>query len=329
MIITSESRKEINKKTMADLASNYATEFAHLLGYERDIRITQEKVISEKGEAREIFLKKFQPKTYSKPLKRIARIRYQDLKTKINNGLAFFQDGVAYIPITALTEEERGLVSCLRPDEATKIGFFDRMLLNKSEAYCSLNGFGSEIGHIVGDRIYQGRVHNGLGESLDIASQLLELSKNVQLLTQTTIKVGDLNETLTKHLEDYISKRREEIEIYETLLFEGDTIAKQKALQTGLCSPRNADFVVALLKKQYVMSTHYDGTILFIGVFDSMGRDLGKTYRRLGEILANPAVTNMETALCELGYSFERLEMYKGVFGKDIFERAKRISSAN
>jgi hypothetical protein len=329
MIIASESRKGMNKKTLADLASDYATEFAHLLGHNGDITVGEKEVIFDKTEAREVFLKKFEPKTYSKSLKRIARIRYQDLKTKINNGLAFVQDGVAYIPITDLTEEERGLVSCLRPDEATKIGFFRRMILNESEAYCSLNGFGSEIGHLVGNRIYQGRVHNGLGESLDIASQLLELSKNVQLLTRTATKVDEPNSILSRYIEDYVSKRREEIELYEDLLFDGKDAAKQKALEIGLCKPNNVDFAVALLRKQYAMSTHYDGTLLFLGIFDSVGRDLRRTYTRLGEILANPSVMNIETALKELGYSPDKLLRYNGIFGKDIFERAKRVIPAD
>jgi len=328
MIITRQQAGNMNKQTLADLASDYATEFAHLLGHEGDVRIGPEELVYEREEALNLFLKKFQTQTYSKPIKNFLRAMEDNTKYKIVHGAAFVQDGVAFIPLLDLSEDERKLVKRLQPKKQEISSLYSKALttfFGRNAGYVSFYGFGSEIAHLTGNKIYPGRVHNGLGEALDLASQIVEFSKDVTFLYERTNQRDNPKEIIKEKLEQDISEGRKEIVLYETLLFEGEKATKQKMIELGMFKARDVNLALRLLKKQYIMTSHYDGRKLFLEIFDSVNGDLNQTYKKLGNILSNPNVTDMGNALGELGYTPEVLSKYQRIFEKGMFERAKRL----
>ena len=329
MIITKQLARDMNKTTLATLASDYATEFAHLLGHVGDVRIEPEELVYEKKEALNLFLKKFQPKSFSRPMKKSAKVRYNYEKEQINQKIARVQDGIAFIPLSDLSRREIELVEKIKPNQPKKHDLCSKLvglLFGINADYASLNGFGSEIAHLTGHRIYPTGAPNGLGEALDIFSTILELRKNVKFLYGQKDKEDDSEAIIAEELKRDIAENRKEVVLYEALLFQGDEAAKQKIVELGLFKSRDLDFVLHLLKREYLMSNHYDGSKLFVEIIDSVNGDLNQAYRKLGRILTNPLVTDMDCALTEIGYTPEALSKYRGVFGKNISERIKQLS---
>lgn len=326
MIITREYAKNLSKQTLADLASQHATEFAHLLGHEGDVDIKPEEIIYDKNEARAHFLEDRAYKDFLGLDRKAAKFFYKKKKSWVRKGSAFVENGVAFIPLSRLSEKEENLVKMLQPKKdfnwySTLPSFF------KKRDYMSLQGFGAEIGHLTGDKIYSGKTKENLGEALDVASQLLELSKDITFLGDQC-PPENLDSFSKELCDELLSGYRVDYTLCETLLLEGKAAALMKMTELGPYSLTVLDIALSTLQIDYITTTHYDGKKLFLEVHDSVEGDFDKTYKKLGSILSNPNVDSMESALKELGYSAEELSKYEGVFGT-IQERASRICQHN
>jgi hypothetical protein len=332
MIITRQFAKSMDKRTLAELASDYATGYAHLLGYDGEVRIGPDEIIFNKKEAKAHFLKKFEPRSYpkSESIRELARFRYQYVLDDINNESAFVQDGVAFIPLAGLSTDEMEIVEQLRPDKSYEQSLFSFILddlRGKRKEYASLNGFGGEIGHLVGAKIFSSAVSDNLDEALDVSSQLFEFSKNVEFLSREWPEAINPLAFTDESLKEKVSCFRRKVEFFETLLFEGESATMWKMVALKYCSSEYAEPSLRFLRREYMLTKHYDGIKLFVEVVDSVGGDLAKAYLRLGGILADPDVKDMASALGELGYTPERLAKYQGMFGGSMFDRAKLLES--
>jgi hypothetical protein len=317
MIITRETAKRMTKKTLSELASEYATEFAHLLGHTGDIIISPEEVIFDKNEAKEVFLKKYDPKTFSmEETKEIAKIMQRNTMHKINQNNAFVQNGIAYIPITNIDENQYKIIQQFQPSNK----FIDRvreMFLLGHKNYVLLYGFGSEIAHLTGDKIFQNRVSNGLGEALDMSSSLLEISKDVR----TIAKEKESLSIQYDMIEEKINENRYFLMLFDALIFEKDEKVKQIIEKDINSNPNRTDYIFNNIKRDYQMTSHFEGIKLYLEILDSTERNLNETNLKLGEILAKPHVDSIESAFLEFGYTPQQLAKYEGAFGKNIMER--------
>ena len=332
MIITRQSANRMTKQTLAELASSYATEFAHLLGQDREIIIQPNELIYDTREALDVFLRLYDFKKFSNQFKEYVKIRYEDRKHSIENGLAFVQEGVAFIPLLDLAIEGKEMIKHLQPNRQKNQSLVARigdMFFGEDRNYALLSGFGSEVAHLTGFKLYSDKAHGGLGEALDISSIYLEIAKDIDLLYDRKAKQLDPSKILNELIKHDISSNRTEVLLYESLLFRGEEATKRSMQDLHFCKPSSINLALNILKKQYVMAAHYDGSKLFLEIFDSVKGNLIEAYKKLGTILANPQVTNMETALAELGYTPERLLEYRGAFEKTIPKRAERLLAWN
>ena len=326
MIIDKAAARGMDKDKLSEMASDYATEFSRLLGHKEKIIIKPEQVIFDKKEAKSFFLKKFYSKSFSKEFRKLAKLRRKELKNDINEESAFVFDNVAYIPLSYLDADERSLLR--------KLGINRRLLplleefydmFFREKKYFSLNGFGSEIAHLVGDALYPKETSKHLGESLDMASQILENSKDVRFLYEISDKKSDLEALMKEELDEYISHHRRELDICESWLLDGAETARKKIMDEMPAGKLLANTMLSVIYSNFIFSKHYEGRKLFIELFDSVGGDLRQTYKRLGEILSNGNVRDMYAALKELGYSDEKLSKYEGIFGKNILEKLRYV----
>lgn len=330
MIISRQFAKEVNKAKLAELATGYADEFADKLGAKTRIEIKPEEIIYDPVEAEAFFLKKFKPnRKNSNWAKKFAKARYNDRKMDIREKEPFVDDGVAYTPISELSKNDVDLVSRVfreeeKPESLTA-HLWEKLSKNKSD-YVSLNGFGAEIGHLVGKKLYGGRIQGGIGETFDFLSTLYELSLDIRILCGSEENQADTSLLEAELVDELIDAGRLVTELYETLLFKGEASAEKKLIEIGSCKDRReAKERLALFKINYITTTHFDGFKLFLEIYDRENCDLGKTYTKLGEILSVQGVMTVEDTLRELGFSERKLSRYKGAFGADMMERAKRI----
>jgi hypothetical protein len=318
MIVTRKFARSMDRDVLAELASDYATEFSHLLGYEGEVEIGPNQVISDKEEAKAQFLKKFEPEGHLLFMRGLAKLHYESVLGQINDGSPFVQDGVAFIPVSELSDEN-GLLARTLED-----------IFSRRRGYVSLNGFGAEVAHLTGMKIYNNKASSRLDEALDLGSQLFEHKKDIEFLrSQEPGLEYPYAQVLQAHsegfLQECISERRKQIEIFETLLFEGDSAAMRKSVALGYCAQEDANWRIEEFKHDYLTTTHYDGVKLFVEVFDSVAGELDKAYLRLGSIMSNPKVRGMESALKELGHTPKELARYKGVFDEYLANRYKRL----
>ncbi|MEI7719203.1 MAG: hypothetical protein WCI72_05025 [archaeon] len=327
MIITREAAEKMNKETLAELASKYASEFAHRLGHNGDVVIKPAEVVFDKRDARNQLLATYNPRKYPKSLREFAKFKYDGLKKDIDESSPFVLGGVAFIPIKPLNDDARDLIEMVSPQSVREIGFFER-LINRvcpsKEDYALLYGFGGEVGHITGHKIYKNEAKGGLGEALDIGSSLFELLNDVRFIGEQTKSSKDLDAVFRELYLDNLSFNRQAVSFVETMLFGGVEAMQQQIVAVKKYDKRQATLASLMFKRDYILTSHYDGAKLFLEVYDSVGGNLDKTYLQLGSILAHPKVTNIETALAEVGYSPERLSKYAGLFENTITQRCER-----
>jgi len=202
---------------------------------------------------------------------------------------------------------EKALVEVLQPNKLTGP--------SKNSDYVSLRGFGAEIAHLTDEKIYRDKSHFGLCEALDFASQILELSKDIKFLYGLGKKQAVPETTIIENMVlKYIEFKIKQNDIYEDMLFEGDSFAKLKIMQYFEMDEKNASSLLKEFKRDYVETTHYDGMKLFLEILYSIRLDLPEAYKKLGNVLNNPLITDMETALEELGCTYKELSKYKGTF---------------
>ena len=351
MIITREFAETLDRKKLAELATEYANKFARKLGNPSEIAITPDEVVFDPEEAKRIFyevlIKICQSSDLVAPdgrLKGLPPHHLELLKTALNGSYAqivreietptgFVKGGIAYIPICGLSDDEKNLLAIMqRKSRKTIAGY----------SYASLYCLEAEIGHIVGERLYGEKAKQGLGETIDTFSHRFRISVNVRNLGRMYgISDADLiileNELLEPDIEDmrgitkiYKSLFFGTIEnfkrcVYEYLMKKGtvidyDTFPEEHRGELD----EILDNYIETLKQDYVYSHHLEGTILFFEILDRAG-SLDKAYRRLNELLSNPAIDTAIDALKEFGLSEDEIVRYGDVFKLNPAQRLVRF----
>lgn len=351
MIITKEFAEKLDKKTLAELATKYCNEVAEKLGNDKRIEITPQELIYDLKEAETYFCQNFiKPKRSDSEFDHIC---YKRTKKNIKKS-ALCMDGIAYTPLVRLSKEERDLVLRILGNKPKNPLRRPIDYLFRGEPYLSLRGFGSEMGHLVGDKLYGQKAYSGgLGELLDYLSILYEISFNIRTICKSADKNCLDQGQLEKELIDKnITQIRRDIEIYEALLFEGETSAKQKLIKqiahiietfpfkreisakqkklinqaalgiTKLIAGKLLNF----FKEQYIYAPHFDGAKLFIEIFDRDNCDLDRTYKKVGCLLSNPDVLKAADVLRELGFFNNQVLRYEIIFAASEEERKERLT---
>ncbi len=177
MIITKKFAEEITKEKLAELATRYANGFAQKLGAERRIKIPPDEVVYDCCDAEHVLLTRLELRMQWQDQRQPdLKAVYDDIKKRIRQREGFVYTGVAYIPITALAEEDREILSELAQDTAA--GFVQRLIgsfKDKRRQYFSIPSFASEVAHLATPKLY-GAKCDGLDETMDIFSQLYEIT---------------------------------------------------------------------------------------------------------------------------------------------------------
>ncbi len=321
MIVTREFANNLDKATLAKLASEYATAFAAALGHKELIGIRPFEIIFEQKEANRFFFPKHTYMGSSPSEKKIIKNVNKQIKRLIKENSGFVANGTAYIPLSNPTNSEIELINKLHPENRSTLPKLIRDLITYYQ-YASIGSFGPEIAHLVGHELYPDKAA-GFRELLDICSQIFEKSWDIKNLQNSKT---NLEKIVKEFFTDVTTESKKEVKVYETLLFEGGDAAKEKLIELGIPRVR-AGLALYRAKKDYIMTSHFDGAKLFVEIYDYAKGDLNKLYKKTGELLRNSRITKVEDALVELGYSSERILKYRGVFSEKIQDRTDVIIS--
>jgi hypothetical protein len=314
MILTREQADNLTKEGFAELASDYATKLVHRLGNDREITILPEELIFDFGEAAE----RFKPKPNQGPTA---------LFCCVIDLVGFYADGIAYIPLERFYDDkyldtlvELGLRTSLENQEVISQR---KKEIYSDPGFANFSSFEAEIGHIVEHRLYPWLNH-GLGEAVDIFSQLYGAAYNLDYLSS---KFGQLKEPMH-------TKRRMEIEIIkeltqilertDTYLFEGKSKLKEILKQEVGEGWMNYEY--GRISRDYVSTSHYEGLTLFREIYTLEGNDVNRSIDRFGELIQNPKITTTMKALRELGLPADRLAKYGPFLDKNIEKRVEMAS---
>ncbi len=325
MIIKKELVDESGKAGVTELASKYATSFACLLGGEEKIIVSPNDLFYDKEEAERFFWKKHNAKGNGS----LSAIDLMVVDTQLRDGNPFFKDGVAYTPLTRLSSEERWLVEGIKQYYRSKRTDAIERPRQKRRSYCSLFGFGSELGHLVAYRLYKDKLSNdvslGLFETFDLLSSLYELSWSIETVAEGRPFPAKLK---NKRVNKEIGGMRTVTEAYDTLLFKGEAGLVQKydiGSRMFRTHSQQVEEAINAIIESYVFSGHYDAQKLCLALIDSSGENLEQACRNFNSILSEPGEPSMQTALEKAGYTPEQLSRHKGVVGLNFEERTKRI----
>ena len=312
MIIKRKEAWKLDGIKLAELASEYATSFAKKLGYEKEITVRPGRVLHDPKEALDSICRRISPSIYP-PNMIDWMIEKNDIKrAKINNYEPFFVDGIAYTPLALLGPEERELIL-----EAAA----------NTSHYLLLKGFGPEMGHLVGEILYDERLTSGLSETLDLLSGFHELEVDVATLNLS-------KRIIAEKAAEYIENLRGRVDSLEKMMgLEKDEkkispSAKEDMIE-GLTQHMTDQMLkpqIGDMKKDYVQTKHYGGMKLFIEVYDHCGLDLERTFLHIGKMFSNPEVRAIDDALRELGWSEEKLAKYMPRFDSNIYNRARLVN---
>ena len=321
MIITNELAESMDKQTLSELATMYSTAFAAALGHKSIVSINPHELIYDAEEAEKFFLAPPENKNTQAP-GIIELIEYKDTQQNIAKKRGFIKDGVAFIPLAELPSNDLQMMHeialigeiahCsklkknIHPNKNPRKFKEANISSSKYElqAYASLNSFGSELGHLVGSKIYGSRINISLGEALDYASVLFEKSADIAYLCSMLNISHNLPFIKRNVLGREISSMLHRLLTYETLLFNGETAAKDRIIKVYGYSNESAENHLNDIIKDYITTNHYEGLKIFCEAHKSSGMDLSKTYKKLGNVLSHPRVSNFSSALKKMGSRF-------------------------
>ncbi len=312
MIITKQAAEELDKDKLADMATKYANELVQKLGNYSKVEIRPQELIYDQLDAKEFFTKKY---AHESPQKLINVLGF------IEDGSPFVEEGIVYTPLSSLSREDCYMTSKIATDKTQA---------DKVKNKCvSINGFGAEIAHLVGHKLYGTKtIKCGLGETLDLVSQIYEDSIDQKTLEGLTDeKHNNLSQLENDLLNTKIGSIRKEISVYEELLFKGEDSAEKlvKKIRPEL-DDNMAKKMLNRYKVQYISTTHFDGFKIFLEIYDKEHGDMEKTYKTLGQLLADPKINNIKDVLEKLGYSGKKLKKYKEVFPTNAYKRIERLA---
>lgn len=329
MIVSRRFAKELNKDRLAELAIKYANEFAEKLESDKKIKISPQELIYNQKEAEAFFLpREFRLNSYPKEMRVLVELKYGWIRRNIKEKSAFIFNDVAYIPLSKVSEDKRILISKIIGKKYKLKNLIYSLLYNfeMTSPYLSLNGFGAEIGHLVGSKLYGQKAEGGIGEALDLLSSLYEISFDTKTLCESIDEnYNNLNQFEKELINEEIAYGRRIVKIFDALLFEGETSAKQKLIEEGVEKDRIKK-QIQVFKNSYVRNNHFDGYKLFFEVYESENCNLDNTYKKLGHLLSNSRINTIEDVLIEIGVHDDRLKEYKGLFKETIKERIERLS---
>ncbi|MDP2906439.1 MAG: hypothetical protein Q8O03_00715 [Nanoarchaeota archaeon] len=312
MIITKQAAKELNKDKLADMATKYANELVQKLGNNTKVEILPQDIIYDRLEAHQFFTKKY---AHESPQKLINVLGF------IQDASPFVEEGVAYTPLSSLSRNDYHAISKLAADNTQADQIKNQCM--------SIKGFGAETAHLVGHKLYGPKtIKCGLGETMDIVSQIYEDSINLKTIDRLADKKHDNLSQLEKEiLSTKIEIIRKEITVYEEILFKGEDSAEKlvKKIRPEL-DDKMAKKMLEKYKVQYVSTSHFDGLKIFLEIYDKEHGNMEKTYKTLGQLLADPKINNIKDVLEKLGYSGKKLKKYKEVFQTNTYKRIERLA---
>lgn len=304
MIITKQEAKELNKDKLADMATKYVNELAEKLGSDKKIIINPNEIIYRREEAEHVFTDSY-------------------LMMKVQEKQPFVCNNIAYTPLSHVSLMEKVLIF--------------RVIGHDNRKYATLRGFGAEMGHVTGKKLYGNKNDAGLGEALDCLSQLHEISTDVKTLCNSE-SISHNNELENVLVCETLVEAREKLEIYEKLLFEGEYSAIEQLSKICRSEAKN---MLEEIKHDYITTMHFEGLKLLISLYDNRNLDINQTYKKAGEILSNPKVNTTLDALTrlynpEVDTTFGRLKWvlspnkevskYKSVFTNYTTTRIARLN---
>lgn len=312
MIITKQAAEKLNRDKLADMATKYANELAQKLGNNAKVEILPQDIIYDRLEAHEFFTKKYAKESPQKLINFLGFIEDEN---------PFFEEGIAYMPLTSMLRNDYNTISKLVADNTQADEIKNKCM--------SIRGFGAETAHLVGHKLYGLKTAKcGIGETLDLVSQMYEDSINLKTIDRLADKKHDnLVQLENEIINTKIGFIRKEISVYEELLFKGEDSAEKtvKKIRPEL----DDDMAKKLLNKykvQYISTLHFDGFKIFLEIYDKEHGDMEKTYKTLGQLLADPKINNTKDVLEKLGYSGKKLKKYKEVFPTNVYKRIERLA---
>lgn len=307
MIITKEFAEKMNKETLAELATKYCNELAEKLGSDKKIEV-------KPGEA------VFNPKEAKAMLPILLwqhgsdKFDFYLAEKQIKNARAFFVEGMAFTPLTCLSETDTSVFS-------KASGMDNGEIFKKLEdSHITIRGFGAEMGHLVSSKLYENRtLKTGLDEALDILSNIHEISYDAKMLCKAA---GIDDEGIeNKMVEEKVKLAEEKLIIYELLLFKGDEAAKRHLISQGRTC-EEAEKSLSYFKSDYVMTRHFEGIKIFLDAYNHERKSLERTFKKLGELSATKCYDTLDV-LYDLA---EDNSKYFDAFEQRAAKRAGRLS---
>lgn len=302
MIIKRKEARKLTKEKLAELATRYANDFARKLGSDEQVTVKPGQVICDPKEAMQFFRQN------------LNFFVYLESRRKIRNGSAFFNKilDTVYTPIVELYPYAKFKVSIIKGDE------------KNLEDYVAIDGFFSELGHLVGRMLFGEKTLKsaGLGEALDLMSTLNGINFNVDRMWRK--KKGcnprkKIKENLTR---TSIRIKKDLVRLFDAMLFGGDAAAIHVLGELGF-ETKEMKAYLETRKDDYIYQRHYDGyKIMFQALKDN---DLKTACKRLGEVLARKDVNNTIDALRALDMEEREIGKYRHFLTCDTVRRARNV----
>jgi hypothetical protein len=332
MLIECKKAQKIDEEKLSEISTNYANSLIKKLRLDEKIIIEPEQLIIDPKEAREVFSKFWETEeSDSSTIKKLFNRRLESMLKDIEERKGFVQEGRAYIPLDDLSEKEVSLIYQIKDRDAFYkinglikkicwLGFLPKYA-NPKNHFKSFNALGSEIGHLVGDKL---DCSKELGEAFDLFSKVYEVSEDIETILKTyNISKKDKIETYKERvIFDFIKNRKKERELWDTLLLDSEDAFIDKAINKKVYEDKlSALGGIDHFKKRYISTRHYDGAILFSEINNKTNDDIDKSYLLFGEILKNKSIKSTIDALDYLGMRNSDTQKYNKFLGSDIMKR--------
>ncbi|MBI5066222.1 hypothetical protein HZA97_08355 [Candidatus Woesearchaeota archaeon] len=311
MILERAIAESLTEESVAEMAMEYSSSFLRVLGSDKEIIIQPGQVLWTPDQARRIILSKSNE---------VSTNLFIEERLKKGNAFFHFPTQTACVTLKKTGEFEKPLIERVAGKESSleKIAKFLRL---KKPKYFNLRGFGSEIGHLIGEQVYQKDKDRGLKELVDVMSSIYEILRDTRYLCDCEEK------EYTKQLE------KEVLSGFASIFF-----VDNEMVRTLLVEKKLKDFVevcekykikqvkdkVKLIVADYIQTEHPEARMLFFEILRKTPED-STVLAEAHKLLLDPEMRTIHDVFAKLGLPQETLERYRAVFLPTMGERQEYI----
>lgn len=301
MILERTVAESLNEEKMTEMATQYANGFVRALEADKKLVVQPGQVLWTPRQARS-----FLAKQKSSFLKDHSRKRLAE------NG-PFIHEQTIYTPLVEMGKEvntnSKRIIDAVLGEKTRWRKCLEALRMARSDYVC-LNGFGAEMGHLVGDQLYQDK-DVGLHELMDVSSQLYESLKDTRYVCSVAGKecTSELDDKTSVEL---LARFSLDVKLYDAFIRDVDLEKFLKLMSEYRIKNKLKD-IFFKLTEEYIRSGHYEGLTMFFKISEVLSAD-SNIFPFVHSIMSNPEVKTTFDALRLMGVSGKELEKYRRVF---------------